>query len=156
MNELVVRAGPPMARQADTDAEVIKLWLHGRSPHTQRAYRYDVGCFLLFAARPLAQVGLRDVQGFSDSLVGLTDGSKGRKLAAVKSLLTFGQKIGYLPFNVGAAVDIPKGKDSLAERILTEECVLRMIHLEKKPRNHALLRLLYVGGLRVSELCGLK
>ncbi len=86
----------------------------------------------------------------------MADGSKARKLAAVKSLLTFAQKIGYLQFNVGAAVEIPKSKDCLAERILSEENVIRMLSMEVQPRNHALLRLLYVGGLRVSEICALK
>jgi len=35
-----------MARQADTDSEVIALWLHGRSRHTQRAYQHDVSRFM--------------------------------------------------------------------------------------------------------------
>ena len=157
MNELVpVAAGSAMARQADSDAELIQLWLHGRSTHTQRAYRHDIARFLAHGKRSLAMVGLRDVQAFADSLGGLADASKGRKLAAVKSLLTFGHKIGYLPFNVGAAVDVPKSKDCLAERILSEENVIRMLTMEQHPRNRALLRLLYVGGLRVSEICGLK
>jgi integrase len=34
--------------------------------------------------------------------------------------------------------------------------VLRMIALEHKPRNAAMLRLFYSGGLRVSELCSLR
>ena len=157
MNELVqVAAGSAMARQADSDTEMIQLWLHGRSSHTQRAYRHDIARFLTYAKRPLAMVALRDVQGFSDSLVGLADASKARKLATVKSLLTFAQKIGYLQYNVGAAVEIPKSKDCLAERILSEENVIRMLSMEPHPRNHAFLRLLYVGGLRVSEICGLK
>lgn len=145
-----------MARQAETDAEVIALWLHGRSPHTQRAYSHDVGRFQGFVAKPLAQVKLRDLQLFSDSLAGLADGSKARCLAAVKSLLTFTQKIGYIQFNVGAALELPHTKDRLAERILDEQSVLAMIHKTEKPRDHALLRLLYVSGVRVSEVCGLK
>ena len=144
-----------MARQADTDADVVALWLHGRSPHTIRSYRHDIGRFVAHVARPLAQVTLRDLQVFSDSLVGLADSSRARSLAAVKSLLTFAQKIGYLRFNIGAALDLPKCKDTLAERILPEDDVLRMIHGTVKPRDQALLRLLYVSGSRVSEVCGL-
>lgn len=143
------------AGQAGSDAEVIALWLHGRSPHTQRAYVHDVGRFLAFVARPLAQVKLRDLQSFSASLVGLADGSRARCLAAVKSLLTFAQKIGFIPLNVGAALELPSSKDTLAEKILPEDDVLGMIRTERKPRNHALLRLLYVAGVRVSEVCGL-
>ena len=34
--------------------------------------------------------------------------------------------------------------------------MLRMLALERNPRNRALLRLLYLGGLRISELCELR
>jgi integrase/recombinase XerD len=47
-------------------------------------------------------------------------------------------------------------KDTLAERIITESTVHRILALETDKRNHALLRLLYSAGLRVSELCRLK
>ena len=33
-------------RQATTDEGVIALWLHGRSPHTQKAYRKDIRNFV--------------------------------------------------------------------------------------------------------------
>lgn len=156
MNALITAGEAQMARQAQTDAEVVELWTHGHSPHTQRAYRHDVAAFTARVGRPLSAVTIRDVQGFLDSLADLADTSRGRMVAAVKSLLSFAQKIGYIPFNVGAAVDLPKTKDKLAERILDEEDVLRMIHREQKQRNHALLRLLYVAGVRVSEVCGLR
>ena len=145
-----------MARQAQTDTEVLELWVHGRSPHTRRAYTHDVAAFMAWVGKPLSAVTIRDVQGFLDSLAGLADTSRCRMLAAVKSVLSFAHKIGHIPSNVGAAVDLPKTKDKLAEHILDEEDVLTMIHREQKPRNHALLRLLYVAGARVSEICGLR
>ncbi len=81
-------------RHEETDQYLVELWLHGRSPHTQRAYRADVDRFLAFVTAPLATVTLGDVQAFSDSLAGLAPSSRTRTLAAVKSLLAFGQRTG--------------------------------------------------------------
>jgi site-specific recombinase XerD len=39
---------------------------------------------------------------------------------------------------------------------LSEDDVLRMLALERNPRNRTLLRLLYLGGLRISEACDLR
>jgi integrase/recombinase XerD len=144
------------ASRQDSDEHLVKLWLHGRPPHTKRAYRADVDRFLAFVTTPLATVTLGDVQAFSDSLAGLAPSSRTRTMAAVKSLLAFAQRTGYLPLNVGAAVKLQQGKDKLAERILTEADVHRMLALEPGKRNQVLLRLLYIAGLRVSEIAELK
>src|SRR5918912_3253159 len=158
---LVPVAGQPLADSAllvpveSTDAQLVQLWLHGRSPHTQRAYRADAERFLAFVARPLRAVTLGDLQAFADALEGLAPSSRARTLAAVKSLLSFGQRTGYLPLNVRAAVKLPRAKNTLAERILTEPEVVRIIALEPNRRNQVLLRLLYIAGLRVSEIAGL-
>ncbi len=96
------------------------------------------------------------MQGFQDSLAALATATQARRLSAVKSLLSFGHKTGYLAVNVGAAVRLPKVKGTLAERILAMDAVLHMLALERNPRNKALLRVLYLGGLRTSEACGLR
>jgi integrase/recombinase XerD len=145
-----------MTSQADTDAQVVALWIHGRSRHTQRAYRANAERFLSFAGKPLAQVALRDIQAFGDSLTFLAQSSQAQALAAVKSLVAFAHKIGYIRFNVGAAAHLPKAKNALAERILQESEVYRMFALEPNRRNRIILKTLYYGGLRVSELCGLR
>ena len=103
---------------------------------------------------------LGDVQAFAAALAaeeaGLRPSSQARALAAVKSLLAFGHRLGYLPFDVGGAVRLPKLRQGLAERILSEAEVHRLLALEPDPRNRALLRLSYAGGLRVSELVALR
>jgi integrase/recombinase XerD len=65
------------------------------------------------------------------------------KLNAIRSLFTFGQKVGYLQFNIGAVVEAPKPENKLAERI---------IDAPRRQRNKVLLRLLYSSGTRVSEI----
>src|SRR3954462_12405103 len=90
----------PRGAQADTDARLLDLWLHGRSPETQRAYRADAEAFLDFVRRPIHAVTLGDLQAFADSLdVHLEPASKHRRLSAVKSLFAFSHRLGYLPFD---------------------------------------------------------
>jgi integrase/recombinase XerD len=145
-----------LQRQADTDEQAINLWLHGKAAHSQRAYRLDIDRFLTFVQKALPAVTLEDLQRFADSLSGLAPASQKRILAGVKSLLTFCLKIGYCPFNVGAALTVKKVKNTLAERILPHEDVARIIEREDGPRNHAMLRFLYETGCRVSELCSVE
>ncbi|MGI8492565.1 MAG: tyrosine-type recombinase/integrase, partial [Acidimicrobiales bacterium] len=145
MNEFTLVLGPSTpvtaatTRQIAVDQQLIDLWLHGRSPHTQRAYRADVARFLAFVATPLPTVTLGDLQAFADALAqqAFAPSSRVRTLAAIKALLAFGQRTGYLPLNVGAALKLPPKKDRLAERILSETQVHRLLALEPSKRNQA-------------------
>lgn len=138
-----------------TDDELIDLWLHGKSPHTIRAYRDDVAAFRAFAGKSLRATYLSDLQKYADALVG-APATRSRRLKALKSLLSFAARLGYMPFNVGAAIRGPKVEQKLAERILSERQVFALLEaVEDNARDHALIRLLYNGGLRVSELISL-
>jgi integrase/recombinase XerD len=143
---------------AHSDERLIDLWLHGRSKCTQRGYRAEAKRFQLFAARPFREVTLTDLQRYADHLEtsGLQPATRRRMLAAVKSLYRFGHELGYLPFDTGKPLRVPALRDTLAERILDESLLIRMIALEPNPRNAAIIALLYGAGLRVSELVGLK
>jgi site-specific recombinase XerD len=147
---LVVGPGRP-----GSDDQLIELWLHGRSAHTVRAYRADVERFRRGAGKPLARVTLADLQEFANSLGDLGPASRYRVLSAVKSLFAFGHRIGYLAFDVGRVLRLPMLRNRLAERILPEGDLHRILSLEPQARNRALLTLLYASGVRVSELCGL-
>jgi integrase/recombinase XerD len=145
-----------------TDQQLIALWMHpktGRrpkSPHTIRAYMSDVKALLsFFDGKPLAKVTLYDLLAFADSLTG-SENSKKRTLCAVKSLFSFAHKLGFLSSNPAAAVSVPSPKNTLAERILSEEEVHAIIGNAKEGRNRVLIRLLYASGGRVSEICSLR
>jgi len=141
--------------RADSDTQLHEIWLHGRSRHTQRAYRADVEHFLAWVRKPFLQVTLTDLQQFADSLGELAPASRYRTLSAIKSLLAFAHRTGYLPYDVGRALRLPAVRSRLAERILPEADLHRILSLEANPRNRAILTLLYASGVRVSELCGL-
>ncbi len=142
--------------QATHDQQVVALWLHGRSNHTQRAYQTDAKLFFHFLHnKPLQTITVGDIQAFISSLQSLASSTQARRISCIKSLLSYAHRIGYIPFNVGAVIKSPPIHNRLAERILSEAEVHRMINLETQPRNHTLLTLLYAAGLRISEACTL-
>ncbi|HZQ54155.1 MAG TPA: tyrosine-type recombinase/integrase [Bryobacteraceae bacterium] len=146
---------PTIPVQADPDAQVIALWLHGRGSNTEGAYTRDIARFLAFVRKPIPEVTLRDVQEFTDSLTGAVS-TRRRIISALKSLFSFALKIGYVRFSVAAAVRAPKEMDTLAERILPEPKIHEMIALTPEGRDRMLLRVLYATGARVSEICAIK
>ena len=148
----------PSVQQANSDEQLIQLWLHGRSPHTQRAYKNDIAGFLKFVQTPLRNMTLGQLQSYADTLQSekLSSASIKRKLASVKSLFNFAHKLGYLMFDVGKPLKSPACRDKLAERILSEEQVQTIINSIKNKRNRLIIKTLYYTGIRVSELASLE
>lgn len=148
--------------KAEQDTTLIDTWLRTNcSAHTQRAYWRDINAFYGFTGKRLADVTLVDIQAYCDELAsrGYEPSTQARMLAAVKSLCTFAKDTGAIGFNVGAAQPLPQGKDKLAQRILSQAQVQRMLYVAEKSgntRNHMMLLLLYGSGIRCAELCNLQ
>lgn len=147
------------------DSTTIELWLRSkRSKHTKRAYLKDISDFYAFLEKhnrsaTIKGVTLKDTQDYADHLKSEHKevSTQSRKMAAVKSLLTFASRTKYIDFNVGAAQLLPEGKDKLAQRILSTSQVQNIIYEARdNKRNHAMLLLLYGSGIRCAELCGLQ
>lgn len=152
-----IHAAVPVPPQAHSDDDLIALWLGNyHSPNTVLSYATDLRAFRAQCAIPLRSVTVRDLQVFNASLSGLASATISRKLSAVKSMIAFAHRIGYLAFDVGAPIQLPAIKDQLSERIMTEWDVQQLLGLTRRPRDSALLRLLYSAGLRISEACGLR
>jgi site-specific recombinase XerD len=76
-----------------------------------------------------------------------------RTLAAIKSLFGFCIRMRYLAVSPAEELALPAYEDRLAERILAEEDIQRVLAAETEPRNRVLLRLLYAAGFaRVGSL----
>jgi site-specific recombinase XerD len=142
-----------------TDERLIDLWLaRYDSAHTRRAYALDAEQFLAFVgALPNGATGLRTltvahVVSYMKHLRDESSSATGaRRLSSLKSLLSFGHDTGYLTFNVGAAIKIPKLLDHLSDRILTVEQVRNLVAAARPGRDRAFIKFLYFSGARVSE-----
>ena len=142
---------------AATNEKIVQLWLHGKSPHTQAFYARVGSQLAQQVEKPFQWLTLEDVQSFANYLesLGLASSSQNTYLSAVKSLFSFASKSGMIQGNVGAAIKPPRAKDCLSQKILNSETVSRLIASEPSERNRLLLKLLYFGGLRASEIVSL-
>ena len=154
---IIPQPEPPARVEAETDRQLVETWVaRHESRHTQRNYRRQAERFLTSTSRPLREIRVSDVQVFLASLEGQVSATRANAASAIKSLLSFAYDLGYAPFNAGKAVKAPSVKNTLAERIMPEADALLMIRMEPGIRNRALLTLAYGGGLRISEVCGLR
>ena len=155
----------PKLTDAKQDTELIRLWISQKSPTTQKTYITISRQFLTFAGKKLEEVKLEDILLWLESfqLRGKSQNTINNKLAAIKSLFSFGVKTGYLSANPASTIKTTKAKDALNERILQAEEVKQLINAAKNERDAAalasrdrlILILLYILGLRISELVGL-
>lgn len=86
--------------------------------------------------------------------------TRARRVAALRSLLTFAHRVGYLAINVGAVLREPKVPRKIAGRVLSVGDVAALIHAaglapRMGARDRAFVRLLYACAARVEEACGL-
>lgn len=147
----------PNLTNASTDTELIRLWISQKAKTTQKTYITISRQFLTFAGKGLEEIMLEDILLWLESfqLRQASQNTINNKLGAIKSLFSFGVKTGYLSANPAAMVKTPKPKDALNERILEVEEVKELINVATNERDRLILILLYILGLRISELVGL-
>ena len=86
---------------------------------------------------------------------GQTLTSARQTMLRVKSLLSYGHRLGYLQFNAGAVLKAPADTRSVAQRIVTEVEMGLLIRSAPSRRDRILIEVGYAAGLRISELVGL-
>lgn len=143
---------------AGTDADLVDLWLRSkRSPLTRVAYAADVAALLAFLGtrqRSLRTTTARDLRDYADALTGKPR-TRARRIAAMKSLFSFGARLGYLRFNAAAVIDGPIIPNDLAERIMSTADV-RALLAATRGRDRTLIAFLYYSGARIAEAVGLR
>jgi integrase/recombinase XerD len=159
MSNALTRIEPTPVRStsASTDEQLIELWLadkRSKSAATEYLYGLTIRQFFEVVPKTLAQIRLEDLRLYEQTLQSYRPATRAQRIATIKSLLTFAHKVGYTPFNVGAAIKPETWKGTLSERILTEDQVAVMFAACQTEREELLLRLLYLTGGRVSEIVG--
>ncbi len=148
----------PRLTIANTDSELIHLWLSRKRHATKTSYATVVRQFYSFIGdKGLTEVVLDDILMWIESLEWrrFSQNTINQRIAAIRSLFSFACKCGYLQFNVASRVKTSTPTSSLHERILEQEEVKALIEAAKTERDRLLLTLLYTTGLRASEVCGL-
>jgi integrase/recombinase XerD len=142
---------------AQSDRELILIWMADKSRTTQASFKGTIAKFLEFIDKPLVDVRIEDLQLWKQGLSArFKPTTVANKVLVIKSLFSFAVKVGYLPINIGSFIKPPKTKEALAEKILTVEEVKRLIDASNSRRDALMLSLMYGCGLRVSEVVGLK
>lgn len=79
-----------------------------------------------------------------------------RRVSALKSFFRYLQEAGHREDNPTQRIKIQKAKDDLAERIISETEVHKILAKEENSRNALLIELLYASGGRISEALSAK
>jgi len=133
------------------------------SKHTLRAYAQDLKAFAAYLAPKnidLVRATHLDIRGFLGvEAVSHAASSRARRLAALKSFYKFLTRRKVIEVSPARRVKTPKLPQKLPRAVPVDEAFAlmeapgdeRLLAL----RDRAMLEVLYGGGLRVSELCGL-
>jgi integrase/recombinase XerD len=124
-----------------------------RSPCTVKQYGHIARTFLAFAAKPLDEVTLRDLESYREYLVLQRHYSKNSLYTTVRGLTCLFRSFG---FGVADQLEPPRRPERLP-RYLSEEEMHRLFEaVRDSSRDNAIVHVLAFAGLRVSELCHLE
>ena len=146
--------------RARNDRELVASWLASLgSPQTRRVFKPRAEAFLAALPSGLRNATVEDVrEALAVITADVADSTANQYVLQIKSLLSYAHKLGYTPFNAGVVIKVrpDQSRASLAKRIISEVEVGLLIREANSKRDRVLLRVLYAGGLRVSEVVGLK
>lgn len=133
------------------------------SPHTLKAYAQDLKALEAYLAPQnvaLEKVTHLHLRGFLGvQSVSLAPASRARRLAGIKSFYGFLARRKIIEVNPARRVKTPKLPQRLPRAVPVDEAFALMEAPDAQKllglRDMAMLEVLYGGGLRVSELCGL-
>ena len=149
------------ATRARSEEALVASWLASlKSAHSRRNFAMTAQRFLTALPMGLRAATVEDVRdAIAAATVGASAASARQHTLRIKSLLSYGYDLGYLPFNAGVRIKVQSDAGhrgaSLAKRIMTPAEVALLIRAALSKRDRVLIEVAYAGGLRVSELVSL-
>lgn len=164
------QGGHTTALGGSVDAYLAHLEIRSTSPHTRRAYRGDLASLDEFAVAwgcgSLAEVNVRVLRAWlaAQADAGASRTTVQRRASAARAFFAWAATTGVVGTDPAAGLRSPKPPRRLPKTVTQAEAaeMLRSViavaaeeDTAVGARDVAILELLYAGGLRVSELCGL-
>jgi integrase/recombinase XerD len=145
------------ATSATSDEELVASWVANlRSPHSRVNFKATADRFLAALRAPLRRATVENVrQALTTITAELAPSSARQVVLRVKSLLSYGHRLGYLQFNAGAVIRVHAEARAVAQRIVSEVEMGLLVRAAPSRRDRILIEVGYGGGLRVSELVAL-
>jgi len=175
-NEIVAIESPAALDQtrpanmsgAQNDQMMIDLFIGSRkSDNTKDTYRRAIKAFTAHTGKTLAMTTAIDFQSYVElvSADGANLATVSAKVAPIKSLFSYAQKLGYIQFNVGAATQLKKASRMIDHKVVSESDLKKFLAAVGKGSNHhraktqthwLIVYCLYATGARVSEYLALQ
>jgi integrase/recombinase XerD len=145
------------ATSATSDEQLIASWVANlRSEQSRINFRTTADRFLAALGAPMRRATVEDVRQALETITAKLAPSSSRQVVLrVKSLLSYGHRVGYLQFNAGAVIRVHGEARSVAQRIISEVEMGLLVRAAPSRRDRILIEVGYGGGLRVSELVAL-
>ncbi len=140
-------------------SEILSFIRNQSCFNTKRDYRAEISMFYRTVGKRAADVSLRDLLGYRESLEAreLKPITVSKKLTVLRRLFTFLYEQGVIPTNPSAGLKLPKVSNETTREILSlADCNRLLASIETETvrgkRDKAIMALLLINGLRVCEI----
>lgn len=163
-NEIAQTVAQEIARQANhsgaaSDAQMVDLFVSTRKAEsTRQSYARSIAAFMGFCDKPLSEINVMDFNAYK-LIVDETYSSaatRRNKMMPIKSFLTYANKVGFLRFNVGAAVQVESAPQLVHAKVISESNIIRVVDGLDNETHRLMVYVLYASGGRVTEFVNLK
>ncbi len=149
---LAAQLSPRTRESYATDLAIFLTWLAGRGKHPREVARPDVDRYRNWLSEPVDADGNPAANGRPRYAPATT----ARKLSAVRAFYNYLSERRVIPGSPAAGVKGPRLRREPRGRAITDEQVRRLLEVAAQDGHEvdAMVCLLVLNGLRVSEICG--